>query len=229
MAKRAGQAGGRSLGILVAVVLLTILSSRPGAATSLAGLKLAASGGPAGTSVKVTGTWFASVADGFAEVAPVRIWWGGPSQRLLRVVEPDEGGTFITHVTIPHDAGTGPGVLVATQTVTRQDGQRYAAPGTPARAEFVVGAEVPAPPPTRTAPAPPASAASLPVIVAGSGAAGLALGLLGLALLRRDLRRASASGRSRGQRSSAGAANAPAATVHTGENPHPPARQGGAR
>lgn len=165
---------------IVAGGLLLLAVAVPSAAhaTRLAGLKLVPAGGPPGTEVRVTGTWFATAEDGFAARLPVRMRWGGTSGPVLAEVQPDDGGTFITHITVPAGATPGQHLLVATQTVVDRTGQRRPAPGTPARAAVTVerpgaraeSADVrtaPAPPPARNAGAPAATAAAALVAAAG--------------------------------------------------------------
>lgn len=127
---------------VTALTVLSIMLAAPAAAasttstTTMAGLKLVPTHGPPGTTVRVTGTWFAGSGGHAVEVR----WGGGPAAPVLATVRPDAGGTFITSITVPGDAAAGPHVIAATQLVPTADGRELPAPGTPARAAFTVGA-----------------------------------------------------------------------------------------
>lgn len=128
-------------GAAIAVAAVAVVGMAGAAqATSLAGLKMDPARGEPGADLRLTGTWFTSPGDArYASVSPVEIRWGGDEGAVVAVVEPDEGGTFITPVTVPADATDAVHLVVAHQTVRHHDGRVGHAPGTPARAVFTVG------------------------------------------------------------------------------------------
>lgn len=172
-----------ALAVLIALTVAMVAVGGTAAATQLAGLKLVPVNAEPGSTVKVTGTWFAAAGGQVVEAAPVQLWWGRDGERLLTEVQPDSGGTFITRVTVPGDAPAGPHVVSATQMVTDAGGVTYPAPGSPARAQFVVGAtrntSPLSPPEANAAPSGDGRAGVLlAVTVAGFGVAGVGGGLL---------------------------------------------------
>lgn len=163
-------------GLLTVAVALAVamVGWAPAFATSLAALKLDPPTGGPGTDVRVTGTWFAAPGDArYVDVSPVQIRWGGVEGPVVAVVEPDEGGTFITPVSVPPGAGEAPDVLVGVQTVTYPDGRAGRAPGTPARAVFGTNK-----PPMEGSDAPAPAGATAPRITAGWAGGAAAVGFM---------------------------------------------------
>ncbi|HWB72653.1 MAG TPA: hypothetical protein VG452_10575 [Egibacteraceae bacterium] len=179
--------GGLRIGVAAAALLVAV--APVARATSLASLKLEPASGPAGASVRVTGTWFAAPEDDrFSSVGPAQLRWGATDGPVLAVVEPDEGGTFITTITVPTAAVAGHHVVVAVQTVVDGDGARGPAPGTPARTVFTIGSRAGGVPTAAIAAHDQGSAWAL--LTALAAATGVAMFAGACGLLVRDLGRA---------------------------------------
>lgn len=189
--------GGHVRAALIVVGLATLVLAGSAHATQLAGLKLVPRSAHPGAAVKLTGTWFAAAGEDVVDASSVHVWWGGEGAQLLAVAQPDAGGTFITEITVPPDAPSGPSLIVATQSVTNTAGVTFSAPGTPARAQLDVGdrTEVPQRRRLQAKAASAYSGGAIPGVMAMTALAGLALAAVGLRLLDGELQRREMIGR----------------------------------
>ncbi|GAC1701925.1 MAG: hypothetical protein NVS9B6_17440 [Candidatus Limnocylindrales bacterium] len=147
------------------------------ACTSIATLNLGETQGAPGTDVSVTGSSFATIANGGSAVS---VRWNGTDGPVLAQVAPDPSGSINASIRIP--AGVEPGYYVLTATQTDKNGAT--AFGTPARAAFQVavpGSSVTTPQQAADA---VATAPSTDLFGLGAGTVALlaALGALGLML-----------------------------------------------
>lgn len=184
-----------SLGALLLVGAMTAW-----ACTNLATLNLEKAAGSAGDEVGVTGSSF-NTSDG---ASAVEIRWDGVEGQVLATAETDSAGNIATTVAIPADAQPGYHVLVATQSVTDDEGEVSTAYGTPARAAFSVGGTVPDAPAVASGPSTVATGAEtsggLVALTALLAIAGLALFGAGVGLFVRELRPREAPARAKSEK-----------------------------
>lgn len=170
------------------------------ACTNLATLNLEKASGAAGENVGVTGSSF-NTSDG---ASAVELRWDGIEGQVLASAQPDSAGNIDASVTVPSDATSGYHVLVATQTVTNDDGEVSTAYGTPARAAFSVGGTVPEAPAVASGPSTVATGAEtsggLVALTALLAIAGLGLFGAGVGLFVRELRPREAPARAKSEK-----------------------------
>lgn len=120
--------------LIVGMVTLVVASLLLTADTEVPELELSEAAGPPGTTVSVRGTHF-SPDNGAQEV---EIRWDDADGKKLAVAEPDDAGSFAITVSIPEEAEAGYYMLVASQIMLDEDGEKRPVVGTPARASFRV-------------------------------------------------------------------------------------------